>query len=172
MRHRCHPTKSPLLQYIQAYKPFADHVPPNIKQYHKVPLITHHLMSHAQYTWSSLDLCSHSLNRNVQKQCPDHVLACELLNQTGDKVPVLITDMCTSGLSTLCFSQRIEPPDADNNFTRQELDPGVKVATTRVGLLYKGSSPHSTILTLGKWSSAIGSHNPLLGRVNPLGTSR
>ena len=96
------------------------------------------------------------------------LLACELLNQTGDKVPVLITDMCTSGLSTLCFSQSIEPPDADNNFTRQELDPGVKVATTRVGLLYKGSSPHSTILTLGKWSSAIGSHNPLLGRVNPL----
>ena len=69
------------------------------------------------------------------------LLACELLNQTGDKVPVLITDMCTSGLSTLCFSQSIEPPDADNNFTRQELDPGVKVATTRVGLLYKGSSP-------------------------------
>ena len=100
------------------------------------------------------------------------LLACELLNQTGDKVPVLITDMCTNGLSTLCFSQRIEPPDADNNFTRQELDPGVKVATTRVGLLYKGSSPHSTILTLGKWSSAIGSHNPLLGRVNPLKTSR
>ena len=37
-----------------------------LTQYHKVPLITHHLMSHAQYTWSSLDLCSHSLNRNVQ----------------------------------------------------------------------------------------------------------
>ena len=33
VRHRCQPTKSPIFQYIQAYKPFADHVPPNTKQY-------------------------------------------------------------------------------------------------------------------------------------------
>ena len=79
-------------QYIQAYKPFADHVPPNIKQYQLIltkyqpvssftdpvpssttynsssqrhssanwiiSLFTTHLMSHAEYTWSSLDcLC-------------------------------------------------------------------------------------------------------------------
>ena len=37
-----------------------------LTQYHQIPLIIHHLMSHAQYTWSSLDLCLHSLNINVQ----------------------------------------------------------------------------------------------------------
>ena len=33
VRHRCHPTKSPFSQYIQAKKPFADPEPPNTKQY-------------------------------------------------------------------------------------------------------------------------------------------
>ena len=33
VRHRCHPTKSTHFPYIQAFKPFADPVPPNTKQY-------------------------------------------------------------------------------------------------------------------------------------------
>ena len=33
VRHLCHPTNSPLFQYKQAYKPFADPIPPNNKQY-------------------------------------------------------------------------------------------------------------------------------------------
>ena len=32
VRHRCHPAKSPLFQYIQAYKPFAYPVTPNTKK--------------------------------------------------------------------------------------------------------------------------------------------
>ena len=35
------------------------HIP---TQYHQVPLIIHHLMSHAQYTWSSFSFPSHSRN--------------------------------------------------------------------------------------------------------------
>ena len=75
-------------QYIQAYKPFADHVPRNTKQYQLIltkyqPVSSYtdpvpssttynsssckgtvqptaHLMSHAQYTWSSLT-CFHNM---------------------------------------------------------------------------------------------------------------
>ena len=38
------------------------HIP---TQYHQVPLIIHHLMSHAQYTWSSLTLISWFLPRKT-----------------------------------------------------------------------------------------------------------
>ena len=45
-------------QNIQAYKPFADPVPPNTKkcqliltQYHQVPLIIHHLVTHSWANW-------------------------------------------------------------------------------------------------------------------------
>ena len=65
-------------QYIQAYKPFADPVPPiTITIHHLVrhssanwiiSLFTSHLMSHAQYTWSSfLEVCPIFATHIIQK---------------------------------------------------------------------------------------------------------
>ena len=70
MRHQVHPTKFPLFQYIQVYRPFADPVPHNTKQYqliltkyqpalsyiltenHQVPLIIRHLVRHSSANWT------------------------------------------------------------------------------------------------------------------------
>ena len=80
--------------YIQAYKPFAGHVPPNSKQYQliltkyqpvssytdPVPSSTtfnYHLMSHAQYTWSSSNsvVCVFLFEVKLQeKSFPTHEL--------------------------------------------------------------------------------------------------
>ena len=144
-------------QYIQAYKPFADLVPPNIKQYQLIltkyqPLSSYtdpvpssvtcnssswrhssanwiisffstHLMSHAQYTWSSYCYFQPTLKHTSKKikfpkllkwknlSLKIHV-CCSSINQSSMSTQLLVLQLL---LSSSLLKISIVPPGITNS---------------------------------------------------------
>ena len=72
VRHLCHLTRSPLFQYLQAYRPCTDRVPPRINRYHPILTQCHHCCS-------ILTQCTSSSPRNAQLSQLDLWLILSLL---------------------------------------------------------------------------------------------